>query len=142
MNTPKPSNPPAENPDFASSQFSPTSPYPSGFPAATSPEGDIGERVAIERALLMAPTYGESTPTVISANLMTYKEAMQLGPEPLSVSEEHPRSNIPVRLVILTGAFKGRSRPRGVTNTPTFTKAHIILRAADGLMLGECLCLE
>lgn len=114
-----------------------------GFPPPINPHIIISELDAIQRASLEAGRYGEKNPEVIRSRLMSYKEALQLIPEPISVTEDDELANTPVLLVEMTGAFKVRSRPRGVAvPTQPFTKAHVILRAADGLILGSCIFIE
>lgn len=74
---------------------------------------------------------------------MGYREAFQLEPEPLSIAEDDELANTPVRVVEMTGVFKRRGRrPLQQASTLPYTKAYVILRAADGLALGYLLFAE
>lgn len=143
MNVPSPSGPPAENPNLDTSEFPPIGAPPTSLPLPKDLSADIGENEAVQRALKIAEgRFGANNPQVVSAKLTTYKEAMQLGPEPLEVLEQDPRSNMLVRVVEMKGAFKIRSMPAHAKTPPTFTKALIIVRAPDGLILRSALSLE
>ena len=102
------------------------------------PTADIGESVAAETALkIVAKRFKATKSTVIKSSLMSYKEARQLGPDP--IEEDHPLVNTRVRVVEILGSFqvRGRPSPQGVpASTLSYTKGYIILRAADGLPLG------
>ena len=67
---------------------------------------------------------------------MSYKEARQQLLEPI---EEDQLFNTAVWVIEISGTFKRRSqRPSQkevAKSTPTFAKAYIIFRAADGLLL-------
>lgn len=141
--SPSPSGPPAENPNLDTSQFPPIGAPPTNLPLPENLSADVGENEAVQRALKIAEgKFGASNPPVISAKLMTYKEAMQLEPEPLVVLEEDPLSNMLVRVVEMKGAFKVRSVPQRVKSPPTFTKALIVVRVPDALILRSALLLE
>ncbi len=74
---------------------------------------------------------------------MSYKEACQLGTEPLR--EDDPLINTRVRVVEISGNFQVRGRPsrQGVlTSTLTYTKGCVVLRAADGFPLSVILLKE
>ena len=143
MNSPTPE--PAPDPQDANRQLPPTSRGSKGFPPPTNPAADIGERGAAQRALgVVAARYRESNPRVIKSSVMSYKEALQLGSEPLSVAEEDELANTSVRVVEMTGVFKVRNHARreAPASTLSYTKAYVILRAADGLELGSRLFAE
>ncbi|MBW4573664.1 MAG: hypothetical protein KME08_00090 [Aphanothece sp. CMT-3BRIN-NPC111] len=134
--------PPAESSDLNNLQNLPKAPAPTPLPLPKDLSADIGESTAVQIALkIVDGKFGESNPQVVSANLMTYKEAMLLSPEPTSVPEEDPRSNMLVRVVKMEGAFQPRRGPRGAT-TRTFTKALIVVRAPDGLVLRSALSFD
>lgn len=131
---------PAPNPEDAKRQLPAVNTAPLlGFPPPANPLADIGEQVAAKKATELAVIDFKATnPKVIKSTLMTYKEAQQQLSEPI-IEEDHSLFNTPVRLVEISGSFKRRrSRPsqkKILTSTPTFTKAYIILRSADGLLL-------
>lgn len=138
-----PTTPPAPDPDDANHQSPPIGNAVHGFPPPLNPHVIISQLDAIQRALLEAGRYGENNPEVIRSRVMSYQDALQLMPESTSVAEDDELANTPVLLVEMAGAFKIRSRPRRVAApTQPFTKAHIILRAADGLALGSCIFTE
>lgn len=65
---------------------------------------------------------------------MSYKQARQQLSEPI---EEHQLFNTPVWVIEISGIFNRRNRRSSqeeVATTP-FTKAYIVLRAADNLLL-------
>ena len=135
--------PPAESSDLNNNlQNLPKAPAPTPLPLPKDLSADIGESTAVQIALkIVDGKFGESNPQVISANLMTYKEGMLLSPEPTSVPEEDPRSKMLVRVVKMEGAFQPRRGRHGAT-TRTFTKALIVIRVPDGLVLGSSLSFE
>ena len=130
---------PGINPEDVGRQLPPldTSPLP-GFPVPSNPAANIGEQVASDRATEIASRIFKSTDsTVTESSLMNYEEAAEL----LLVDVETDDSLFmtSVWVIELSGSFQ-RSR-RGPTQeespipAPTFSKAHIVLRAADGLVL-------
>ena len=130
---------PAPNPEDDQRQLPPvdTSPLP-GFPPPANPSADIGEQVAVKKALEIAvKSFKAANAKVIKSSLMSYKEARQQLSEP--IEEDHPLLNTPVRVIEISGTFKRRSyRPSQEevpTSTSTFTKGYLILRAADGFLL-------
>lgn len=137
---------PVPNPEDTKGQLPPVNNEPlPNFSVPANPNGDIGEQVAAERALkiVIGKRFNASNSKVIKSSLMSYKEARQLGLEPLR--EDHPLINTQVRLVEISGTFQVRDRPsrQGVpTSTLTYTKGYIILRAADGLRLSVILLKE
>lgn len=132
----------AQNPEDSKQQLPllNTDPLPS-LPSPANPTADIGEQVAAKIALeIVAKRFKAINSKVIKSSLISYKEALQQLPEP--VGEDHPLAKTQVRLVEISGTFQGRSRRlvQGVTTSPrTFTKAYIILRNADGFLLGTTL---
>ncbi len=128
---------PAPNPEDAKRQLPlvDTEALP-GFPPPANPTGDIGEQVAVEKALKLAVIDFKATNSkVIKSSLMSYKEARQQLLEPI---EEDQLFNTAVWVIEISGTFKRRShRPSqaAATSTLTFAKAYIIFRAADGLLL-------
>lgn len=130
---------PAPNPEDDKRQLPPvdTTPNPS-FPPPLTPSADIGEQVALNKALEIAvKSFKAANAKIIKSSLMNYKEARQQLSEP--IEEDHPLFNTPVRVIEISGTFKQRShRPfhkEVSTSTPTFTKGYIILRAVDGFLL-------
>ncbi|MGB3695142.1 MAG: hypothetical protein WA896_22780 [Spirulinaceae cyanobacterium] len=116
-----------------------TSPSP-GFPPPANPTADIGEQLAGEEALEIASKRFKATNSkVIKSSLMSYEEAQEqlLG----HIEADHPLFNTPVRVIEISGFFQRRRgrhftfKGEVSTSTPTFTKAYIVLRAADGLLL-------
>lgn len=78
------------------------------------------------------------SPNVIKSSLMSYREALKLGLEPIAVADDDELANTLVRVVEMTGVFKTKIpsfRQQGVTATLIRTKAYVILRAADNLRL-------
>jgi hypothetical protein len=143
MNSPTPE--PAPDPQDANRQLPATSRGSKGFPPPINPAADIGEHGAAQRALgMVAARYRERNPRIIKSSVMRYKEALQLGPEPLSVAEDDELANTSVRVVEMAGVFKVRNQARREVSVSTFsyTKAYVILRAADGLKLGSRLFAE
>ena len=133
---------PAPDPKDANRQLPSTARATLGFPPVANPAANIGERGAAEKALKIAANrYKASNSRVIKSSVMIYKEAMRLGPEPIEVSEDDPLVNTPVQVVEIAGDFKVRNRPRPWQGVPAttlaYTKGYIILRAADGLLLGS-----
>jgi hypothetical protein len=129
---------PAPNPEDAKRQLHlvDTEALP-GFPPPANPTGDIGEQVAVEKALKLAVIDFKATDSkVIKSSLMSYKEARQQLLEP--IEEDSQLFNTAVWVIEISGTFKRRShRPfqEAATSTLTFAKAYIIFRAADGLLL-------
>ncbi|MGC1394346.1 MAG: hypothetical protein WA828_08695 [Coleofasciculaceae cyanobacterium] len=123
-----------------------------GFSPPTNSAADIGERGATQKALgMVAARYKERNPRVIKSSVMKYKEALQLGTKPLPVAEGDELANTSVRVVEMSGVFKVRNQSRRERNqsqrevpasTLSYTKAYVILRAADGLELGSRLFAE
>lgn len=114
-----------------------TSPLP-GFPAPSNPTADIGEQVAVDRALEIASKGFKATgPRVVESNLISYEEAAErlIG----YVETDSSLLDTPVWVIELSGSFQSNRRSPfqedASTPSPTFTKAHIVLRAADGLVL-------
>ncbi|MEI1375141.1 hypothetical protein PQG02_21045 [Nostoc sp. UHCC 0926] len=137
VNTSAPS--PAPNPEDANRQFPTTSRATLGFPPLANPAADIGERDAAQRAISIAVAdFGESKPRVINNSVMSYREALRQGSEPVEVSEDDPLVNTQVRIVEISGNFqvRGRRQKGASTSTEAYTKGYIILRAADGLQLA------
>lgn len=133
---------PAPNPEDAKRQLPPVNddPLPDFSPPA-NPNADIGEKVASETALkIVANRFKAINSKVIKSSLMSYKEARQLGSEPIQL--EHPLDNTRVRVVEISGNFQVRVRPSrqgALASSLSYTKGYIILRAADGLRLGMIL---
>ena len=130
---------PAPNSEDAKRQLPPvdTAPNP-GFPPPANLSAHIAEQVAAKKALEIAvKSFKAANAKVIKSSLMSYKEALQQLSEP--IEEEHLLFNTPVWVIEISGTFKRRShRPSHsevATSTPTFTKAGIILRKADGFLL-------
>lgn len=129
---------PAPNPEDAKRQLPlvDTEALP-GFPPPPNPTGDIGEQVAVEKALKLAVIDFKATNSkVIKSSLMSYKEARQQILE--SIEEDNQLFNTAVWVIEISGTFNRRShRPSqaAAISTPTFAKAYIIFRAADGLLL-------
>lgn len=130
---------PAPNPEDDKRQLPPvdTTPNPS-FPPPLTPSADIGEQVALNKALEIAvKSFKAAKAKVIKSCLISYKEAQQQLSE--FIEEDHPLFNTPVWLIEISGTFKRRShrlsQSEVPTSTPTFTKGYIILRAADGFLL-------
>lgn len=131
---------PAPDPKDITREMPPLNRDPQGFLPPANPEADIGEVNAVNRALAtVASRYAESSPKFIQSRVMDYKQALQLGPDPIPVAEDDPLVSTPVRVVEMSGTFSVRGRPGQQGSTPmlSFTKALIILRAADGLELGS-----
>lgn len=143
MNLPSQDRPPNRDPNLDTSGFPPPGKPPASLPLPENPSADIGEAEAVKRALKMVESkFGASSPQVISNKVMTFKEAMQLGAEPVDVVEQDPRSKMLVRVVEMKGAFNVRSVPPRVKTPPTFTKALVFLRAPDGQGFRFALSLE
>jgi len=131
---------PAPTPEDAKRQLPPvdTSPLP-GFPPPANPAADIGEQVTTKKALKIAvKSFKAANSKLIKSSLMSYEEARQQVSEP--IERDHPLFNTPVRVIEISGTFNRRSRRPSqeevpTLTTPTFTKAYIVLRAADGLLL-------
>ena len=130
---------PAPNPEDAKRQLPlvDTEALP-GFLPPVNPTNDIGEQVAVEKALRLAVIDFKATNSkVIKSSLMSYKEARQQLLEP--IEEDDQLFNTAVWVIEISGTFKRRShRPsqEAATSTPTFAKAYIIFRVADGLLLS------
>ncbi len=116
-----------------------TDPLPS-LPSPANPTGDIGE-LAVQIALdTVIKRFKAINSKVIKSSLVSYKEALQELPEP--VGEDHPLAKTQVRLIEISGTFQGKNRRlrAGETRSSrTFTKAYVILRKADGSLLGTTL---
>ncbi len=116
-----------------------TDPLPS-LPSPANLTGDIGE-LAVQIALdTVIKRFKAINSKVIKSSLVSYKEALQELPEP--VGEDHPLAKTQVRLVEISGTFQGKNRRlrAGETRSSrTFTKAYVILRKADGSLLGTTL---
>ena len=130
---------PAPNPEDAKRQLPlvDTEALP-GFLPPVNPTNDIGEQVAVEKALRLAVIDFKATNSkVIKSSLMSYKEARQQLLEP--IKEDTQLFNTLVWVIEISGTFKRRShRPsqeKVATSIPTFAKGYIIFRAADGLLL-------
>lgn len=125
----------------------PIAPGPKGtvptLPPAANPKADIGELGARQKGLEIASKqHGENNPNVIRNVALTYREAMQALPKEAQGLPPSETVGIPVRVVVMEGAFKTprHSRPPGVPeDTRTATKIYLILRAADGLWLQTTL---
>lgn len=109
-----------------------------GFPPPANPSGNISGQVAVEKALKLAVIDFKATNSkVIKSSLMSYKEALQQLLEP--IKEDNQLFNTPVWVIEIYGTFKRRNRRSSQEEvakaTPTFAKAYIIFRAADGLLL-------
>lgn len=117
-----------------------TDPLPS-LPSPANPTDDIGEQVAVQIALdTVTKRFKAINSKVIKSSLVSYKEALQELPEP--VGEDHQLAKTQVRLVEISGTFQGKNRRlrAGETRSSrTFTKAYVILRKADGFLLGTTL---
>ncbi len=99
----------APNPEDAKLKLPPvdTAPNP-GFPPPINPSADIGEKVAVKKALEIAvKSFKAANAKVIKSSLMSYKEAGQQLSEP--IEEDHPLFNTPVRVIEISGTFKRRS---------------------------------
>lgn len=130
---------PALNPEDLGRQLPPvdTSPLP-GFRPPANPTADIGEPVAVDKALEIASKrFIANNADVTKSSLMSYEEAQEQLLEP--VETDHPLSDTPVRVIEISGSFQRRGRSpfqkEVLASTPTFTKAYVVLRAADGLLL-------
>ena len=111
----------------------------SGFPSPANPTADIGEQVAIDRALEIASNrYKATNSEILKSSLMSYEEAQKQLLE--STETEDPLFNPLVWVIKISGSFqrRGRSSFQGEVQPPipTFTKAYVVLRAADGLVLA------
>ncbi|MBV6623822.1 MAG: hypothetical protein KI793_12950 [Rivularia sp. (in: Bacteria)] len=108
------------------------------LPFPLNPTGDIGEQVAVQIALdRVTKRFKAINSKVIKSSIVSYKEALQELPEP--VSEDHPLAKTQVRLVEISGTFQGKNRRLRAGKTRsyrTFRKAYVILRKADGFLLG------
>ena len=107
------------------------------FPPPANPSADIGEQVAVKKALEIAvKSFKAANAKVLKSSLMNYKEARQQLSEP--IKEDHPLFNTLVRIIKISGNFKRRSYRPSQEEIPTstpITKGYIILRAADGFLL-------
>lgn len=114
-----------------------TSPLP-GFPPPSNPTADIGEQVAVDKALEIASKRFRAIDSgVVESNLTSYEKAAErlIG----YVGTDGSLLDSPVWVIELSGSFQ-RSRRSPFqeevsTPTPTFTKAYVVLRAADGVLL-------
>lgn len=130
---------PGVNPEDVGRSLPPvdTSPLP-GFPSPSNPTANIDKQVAIDKALKIASKRFRATNSrVVKFSLTSYEEAAEqlIG----SVGTDRSLLNTPVQVIELSGSFGRRSRSRFQeevsTPTPTFTKAYVVLRAADGALL-------
>jgi len=108
------------------------------FPPPAISSADITEQVAVERALKIAANRVKvANLKVTKSSLMSYQEACQQLSEP--IEEDCLLFNTTVWIIEISGTFKRRNHRRSqeevLTSTPTFTKAYVVLRAADGLLL-------
>ncbi|MGI8932662.1 MAG: hypothetical protein ACR2FS_01165 [Phormidesmis sp.] len=99
---------------------------------------DIGEQAVVDKALDIASKRFRATDLrVVKSSLMSYEEAHAQLLEPIET--DHLFLNTPVRVVEISGFFQRRERSpfqkEVLTPAPTFTKAYVVLRAADGLLL-------
>lgn len=149
-----PSGPPAENPKDPNLRLPPVSRDLPGLKPPENSAADIGEKVAMQRAIARAARYGERNPSVIRASKMRFDQARQLKPEPL-FPEQAELSDLPVYIVEMQGTFQPlRGRPpakpgsarysESAAPTPIYTykKAYLLFRAADGASLGVTLLNE
>ena len=94
---------------------------------------------AVDKALEIAlKRFNATESRVVDSTLVSYEETAErlLGS---IVGIDRSLLNTPVWVIELSGSFQRRSRSpfqKDVsTPTPTFTKAYIVLRAADGALL-------
>ncbi len=98
----------------------------------------MSEQVAAEKALKIAANrWKTANSKIIQSSLISYQEARQQLSEP--IEEDHPLFNTLVRVIEISGTFTRRnhrpSQEEVPTSSPTFTKAYVVFRAADGLLL-------
>lgn len=130
---------PGINPEDIERQLPAVDTFPlPGFPPPSNPAADIGEQLSVDKALEIASNRFRATESrVVESALVSYEDAARrlLGP----IEIDRSLRSTPVRVIELSGSFQRRSRSpfqeEASTSIPTFTKAYIVLRAADGVLL-------
>jgi len=135
--------PPAD-PEDTNRQLSSATVSPPSFPPPAKPDVDIGERVAVQKALqVLTARASGSSPTVIRCSQIIYGELGKFEPKLVELAALTCReAKLRIYVVELEGIFTstGMSRPHGARAPGPFTKAYILVRAADGRCFGQSYC--